>query len=332
MFDVANLRTLYIKYGRIQLGNIERLFGRYGDEIKLKIEHGISMSYEVPKIMMESNLFHESYYDSFAIDGLFHDIGRFKQYEMIGSLSDSELENLIGIKDHGRLGEILLQSFEIQKQLGLVKNPYLQVLQKVVGNHTKIYNPEYRISLSDLNSIFKEYSLEEIINYRKWINLLIGAKIQLVVEADNVELLQNIITGKLPIVIYSEKEKWVTEEVWKLFIENKPIFISEMKKHGTWSNNSGVILRFGLLPQKANIRSTLERILKEDYFRKMYEKMSNEVVDKEGRKTVVNDPLIKEGYLYATLLTENIIKMSDIIITREQREQALELTKKIWYK
>ena len=60
--------------------------------------------------------------------------------------------------------------------------------------------------------------------------------------------------------------------------------------------------------------------------------MSNEVVDKEGRKTVVNDPLIKEGYLYATLLTENIIKMSDIIITREQREQALELTKKIWYK
>lgn len=317
--EIQRLRTLYTEYGTIQLENIERIYGKADSSVKLKIKHGISMSESVPKITAGSGLFHESYEETAAVDGLFHDIGRFVQYLLIGNLKDAELEEKYGIKDHGRLGELLLHD-ELSKYFGL--EDYISILKPVVGNHTEIYDSRYALDLSKLPPIFQEYSMEEISRREHLKNYLIAAKIKLVVEADNFELLQNIINRDWVPVISENKQDFVTKEAWEQFTNNLPIMIAEFKKRNIWSVNSGAILRYGLLPQKAQLRSTLEVLLEQDYLRLVYERAI------EGLQNP--DPLIYEGYLYATLLVKNIIELSDPVIKEEQRKEAVEKTKKMW--
>lgn len=332
LFDIADSRILYTNYGKIQLGKITKKFGSYGDDIHLKIQHGISMSYEVPKVMQKTGLFHESYLDSAAMDGLFHDIGRFQQYYLTGNLKDAELEELFQIKDHGRLGEILFQNPEFMKHFLKASEPYGEIIAPVIGNHTHIYQPQYRLNLSTLPSIFQEYSLEEILKMKKeeWKNWLIGAKIQFVQEADNFELIQNIVNHYWIPQIRTEPEHWVTKEAWNLFFHNQPIMISELKKKNSWTCNSGVILRYGLLPQKAQLRSTLEVLLEGKYLQKLYLSALENARNKDGDAEEIKDPLILDGYLYASLLTQNIVALSDTVITEKQRNAAVQLTKKMW--
>lgn len=315
---IQELRTLYTKYGKIQLGNIESLYGKADDCVKLKLKHGISMSESVPRITSMSGLFHKSFERTAAIDGLFHDIGRFSQYLLIGSLSDADLEKLYKIKDHGRLGAMLLEDVDIKNFFSL--GDYVNILKPVIGNHTEIYVPRYHINLSEMPPIFLEYTFEEVLKRPQFLDYLIAAKIKAVTEADNFELLENIVNKDWTPKISSELEDYATDEVWQKFADNKPIMIAEMKKQNAWTTNSGVLLRYGLLPQKAQLRSTLELLLEKDYLKKLM----------ENALQYSSDPKIIEGYVYATLLTQNIINLNGPIITTEQREKAVQKTKKMW--
>lgn len=332
LFNVSELRKLYTDYGTVYLGKIEETLGKCGNDVKLKIDHGIQMSYAVPSIMRKTNLFDSSYLDSSAVDGLFHDIGRFRQYELTGNLRDYDLEQKEGIKDHGRLGEILLQDEAFYRSFFSNNTEYAEVLKSVVGNHTFIYQPQYQCDFSQFPSIFCDYSLEEILksNREEWKNLLIGAKIQLIQEADNFELIQNIINHNWTPRISSLKEDWITEEGWKLFINNQPMIMTELKKKNSWTCNTGVALRYGLLTRKIQLRSTLEEILEKDYLRKVYERTIATATDDYGNKMESTDPLIQESYLYITELVKNLIAMSDLIITEESRKAAVEKTKKMF--
>ena len=60
------------------------------DEIRLKLPHGLSMSDSVAKTTLKSGFFNESYVESGAIDGLLHDVGRFREYYDSGTLSDAD--------------------------------------------------------------------------------------------------------------------------------------------------------------------------------------------------------------------------------------------------
>jgi len=317
--EIQKLRTLYTEYGKIQLGNIEEMYGKADNSVKLKIKHGISMSEAVPRITSKSGLFHESYEETAAVDGLFHDIGRFVQYLLTGNLKDAELEEKYGIKDHGRLGELLLHD-DLSEHFGL--GDYISILKSVVGNHTEIYDPKYALDLSNLPPIFNEYSIDEISRREQLKNYLVAAKIKLVVEADNFELLQNIVNRDWSPIISEKEEDFITKEAWEQFTNNLPIMIADFKKRNIWSVNSGVVLRYGLLPQKAQLRSTLEVLLEQDYLKLAYERAV------EGLHNP--DPLIYESYLYATLLVKNMIELSDPIIKEEQRKEAVEKTKKMW--
>lgn len=311
-FDLSRLKHIYTRYGTIMLGNIFIKFGSYGNDIRLKIYHGISMSESVPQIMRQTGLFHESYDSSAAVDGLFHDIGRFAQYFLTGNLQDYNLEKDFGLKDHGRLGEQVVEEFDYYF------SEYFPILKAVIGNHTCIYRSEYNCDLSKIPPIFQEYSLEEIMKKGCFLDYLIGSKIKLVQEADNFELIQNVVSKRWISTISSEKKDFITREAWELFCNNQPLMISEMRKNNCWSINSGVLLRFGLIPQKAQLRSTLEVLLEQGYLKKMYEMI------------VSDDPLIMEGYKYATLLVQNMIQLSEAIITKQSRDEAVQLTKKMW--
>lgn len=334
--NVEKARALYTQYGTLRLGEIEKYLGHCDKSIQLKIQHGLSMSDSVTRVMEKTGLFNSSYYDSFAFDGLLHDIGRFEQYARTGSLKDYELESYCGIEDHGRLGEqILDQEYDGKRLIEWFlpeERRYDFILKAVVGNHTRIYQPQYQISFSDLNSIFQEKSLEQILEESKEeiINQLIGVKIRLLQEADNFELLQNVLNGYWKPLIQTEKESWVTHEVWVKFLENQPIMITEMKKKNSWTCNSGAILHMGLLPQKAFLRSTLEILLERDYLKQFYLQTVKNAVSRSGNSEKLEDPLIEAGYHYSTLLIKNIIALSDIVITKESREKALQLTKSMW--
>lgn len=332
LFNLSELRQLYTDYGTVYLGKIEQILGKCGNDVRLKIDHGIQMSYAVPNIMRKTNLFNSSYFDSSAVDGLFHDIGRFKQYELTGNLRDYELEQKVGIKDHGRLGEILLQDKELYQSFFPNNNEYAEILKSVVGNHTSIYQPQYRCDFSRLPSIFRDYSLEEILksNREEWKNWLVGAKTQLVQEADNFELMQNIVNHNWTPRISSLKEDWITEEGWNLFIDNQSMIIAELKEHNSWTCNTGVALRYGLLTRRIQLRSTLEEILEKDYLRKVYERTIATATDDSGNKMESTDPLIQESYLYITELVKNMVAMSGDVITDESRKAAVEKTKKMF--
>lgn len=199
---------------------------------------------------------------------------------------------------------------------------YASILRPVVGNHTKIYNLEYNRDLSDLPTVFQNCSLEEVAaneELKKW---LIAAKIKLVTEADSFELLQNIVKRNWSPMISEEQKDWITDPVWNLFTNNQPIMIAELKKQNAWTCNAGFALRNGLLPQKAQLRATLEVLLQKQYLKKVYERAI------EGQEHP--DPRIKECYLYTQLLVENIISLSDTIIKPEQRQEAVQKTKTMY--
>lgn len=89
--EIEHSRLLYTQYGTIYLNNIKCVYGSVENGMKLKVDHGISMSKLVPYITLQSKLFNESYLDSAALDGLFHDIGRFQQFLLTNSSQDVEL-------------------------------------------------------------------------------------------------------------------------------------------------------------------------------------------------------------------------------------------------
>ena len=68
------------------------------DDIRIKLEHGLSMSSSVAKTTINSGFFNESYKDSAEVDGLYHDIGRFPQYYYSLQLGDKESEKYTGFK------------------------------------------------------------------------------------------------------------------------------------------------------------------------------------------------------------------------------------------
>lgn len=330
-------KNLYQKYGEQKLSQIIKKYGKCKQDIQLKIPHGLTMANEVKNLTEETHFFNESYYIPAALDGLLHDIGRFEQYLITESLLDFKLEAETGIIDHGILGKYILLKKD-QDKIPLIEKfipdtrLYDKVLTEIIYNHTNIHNFRYHYELYQLNGEFKNYSIEEIIKNEKLLNKLISIKIRLVQEADNFELLHNIVNKHFIPAIRIDEKHLAKKEAWDLFFNNEYINIGQLKKLNAWSCNSGALLRFGLLPQKAQLTATLKLFIQNGYIDKLYQLILETAAYDDGRKGKLNDPMIEDGYHYTKLLINNIIKGSDVFITPEERRNAVELSKKEWQK
>lgn len=325
-------REKYIAYANQQFRLIKERQGKLGDDIHLKLQHGLSMMVSNEEITKKSGLFNETYYLSSALEGCGHDIGRFAQYYASGTLKDADSKKFTGCKDHGNLGRKVLKADNKELLRFFLPTPsyYDKIFLEVIGEHTKIRNPQYFYSIADLGNIFQNLSLEEVV-YSKDVNLkskLIALKTKLLQEVDSIELLQNIINQSYTPKISNRKENFATKEVWDDFIHFRYIDIAYHKLRNTWTSNCGFLLRYGLLTHQMNLVGTLKQFQESNSFQKLWERTENSVVD----DVTLDDPLLKEAQSFIQLAVCNLIACSfdGLLITPDSRLKAKEKTLREW--
>ncbi|MDD3187710.1 MAG: hypothetical protein PHD02_04515 [Bacilli bacterium] len=331
--NVKDSKKKYVKYVLGLFEEIERE-GDLSDAIKIKLHHGLSMSSTTPKIATEMQLFNESYTSSFEIDGLLHDIGRPEHYRLTGNLIDTDLSKASGIVDHGQLGALLLSGEYggvslLQRFLPNEKR-YDEVLYNVVSNHTTIHNSSFTLSINHKDSVFNDYSIEEILasGDATLINKLIAYKIRIVQEADSLEMFQNIINGNWKTKMMVGDNDLARSEVLNLLYANQRIDMKSLKESGLWTNNSGAVLRVGLIVRNINSLLSFKMIITNDWLQMMHEA---EIRNAKARNNCdLCDSNFELAYSFTQAFIANIVALADdpLFVTEEVKGKALVLTRK----
>lgn len=336
----------YVRYAEEQLLKLERKYGQIdrGSDIGLKLDHGVSMAQAVQTTAMGTGFFNDSYKDSFAIDGALHDVGRFQQFYLTGKLNDGDLvtymrEKGLIVPDHGALGRLLL----LENGCTLLRRflpacrytkSYDQIVTEVVGEHTQIQNPRYRDPLAELQTCFRNYSLDEIVTSKdeKMKDQLISAKITLVQECDSLELLEKAAGGSWKPEISSELTKHCSNIVFDKMMNFEPISIPEMRTSGNWTCNGGFVFRDGLMLLKFNLVATLKYIVEKGLIDQLLHQATYLCKDDLGNHALMTDSRLNEATEYTKLAVANLIATSEdgIFITPNSREQAKQKTLKMW--
>lgn len=326
----------YEIYATSKLKLIKERYEKVPANIGIKLQHGFSMLDGNEKTTMETGLFNESYFLSSALEGCGHDIGRFQQFLLSGTLNDVESEQFTGCKDHGNFGRklLLVDNKKLLRFFLPEATFYDKVFTEVIGEHTNIRNLNYQYPITELKEKFLEYSLEEVLKSKNKTlkNQLIALKLMVLQETDSLELLQNIISSAwTPFVGYEEKYH-AHEEVWDDFTHFRYISMKKYKVQGKWTANDGFLLRYGLLTHKMNLVGSLKQFVQTDSFRKVWERTLNTVVDREGEKRPLTDKRLYDAQEYIQIAVHNLIECSPdgILITPSSREEAKQKTLKQW--
>ena len=335
MININEMKEKYVQYGQEKLEESRNQGLKTGADISLKIEHGLSMSDAVGEATRESGFLNPSYEESGRVDGLLHDIGRFEQYRLSGTLKDADSVSYTGFADHGQFGAHLLT----QNNAALLRHflgdytEYDRVLTEVVKEHTTIVNPNYMYSIENLTNLFQNYDIKEIItgNNEEMINKLIALKLLLVREEDSLEILHKVRDGLWKPAIGSEEKYHVKDPIWDTFTQFGYLNMAELKQQGLWNCNAGFLLRYGLLLRNINLVGTLKAVLDDDLIGKVYQQQINNVTNDNDE--LVTDPALidkrlYEAYQYTLLAVQNLIATSKDgkIITPESREEAKQKT------
>ena len=169
------------------------------------------------------------------IIGLYHDIGRFKQYTNHQNY-DNEL------LDHGTYGKEILEQNKVLSKLDIPKEDY-SVVYKSISNHNK-------------------YEIEKGLNKRE---LLFS---QMIRDADKLDILYAIGNKKIKPYIY-EDDSIITNEVKQTFLSKKTITKDKIK-----NKNDGLITMFSYI-YDINFNSTLYIIKKNRYYEKILKRLKD---------------------------------------------------------
>lgn len=335
--DREEIKQKYIDYSNNKLQAIRDEYGTVVDAIGIKKQHGLTMAECVEQASKDSGMLNETYAHSAYIEGLLHDVGRFTQYLMCGSLNDNLLYQQEGYFDHGNLGKVILEK---DRQVLLryfleIKTKYDQMLLEVIGEHTNIRNGNYVYSINELKGLFNNISFDEVLesDREELKNKLIALKLMILQEIDGLELLQNIINGAFTPKLRMNPESYANGgDIWQDFLNFRYIDMGKYKGDGSWTLNSGFLLRYGLLTHKVNFVGTLKNFRDSDSFRKLWEITQGRLVNDDGEIIPITDPLLKDAQEYIQLAVDNLIATSQdgVIITPESREEARKLTLKMW--
>lgn len=336
---MEELKLKYLEYCRKYMQLIALKYPNATEDIKLKENHGLSMETGVRDLTIKSRMLNESYATSASIEGLLHDIGRFPQYLLSGTLKDTDSKKYTGFEDHGEYGRYMLlkNGKELLRYFLPEETPYDKVLVDVVGEHTKLRNPNYMYDIRELENIFANYSLDEILKSgnTELLNKLISLKIKLLKEVDSLEILYKVRDGLWYPRISSDSDDYIKDEVWNLFLNLSRIDIKSLKEKGLWTCNSGFLLRYALLFNNINFTGTLKSVLEDGTVDKMYQMQKDSSKDKDGNLEVDEskiDPRLHLATNFTKLALENLIECSSDgkIITKEDREHAKEKVLSLW--
>lgn len=332
--DIEVLKNKYVVYGNEMLDEISKKHS-VGTDIKLKVEHGLSMSDAVRKTTINSGFLNKSYAETGAIDGLLHDIGRFEQYLLSGTLKDLESKEFTGYEDHGQYGKHILarNNNELLRYFLPDNQSYDQMLKEVVGEHTTISNPRYQLPLLSLINVFNNYDINEILNSNNEDikDKLIALKLMILREEDSLEILHKIRDGLWKPAIGSEDKYHIKDTAWDIFTNFGYLNMAELKTNGEWSCNAGFLLRYSLLYQNINFVGTLKTLLEEGTIDKIYQNQINNITNDNDEFVTdpqLRDPKLELAYEYIKLAVYNLIETSPDgkIITDDSRSMAKQKT------
>lgn len=329
------LRNKYRIYGNDMLDKISQVYTA-GDDIKLKVHHGVSMSTTVRELTEYSGFFNDTYFESSSVDGLLHDIGRFEQYLLSGTLRDYDSKKITGYEDHGQYGKhiLLRDNSELLRYFIPSTDIYDKVVSEVVGEHTTISNPNYLRDLSSLEDIFTLYEQDEVLKTtdEELLNKLITLKLLIVREADSLELLQNIKEGLWSPRIAAEEKYHIHDDIWRQFTNFERIDMAKLKSRGIWTCNAGFLLRYSLLFRNMNFVGTLRTIINEGIVDDVFTRQINHITNDSGQIDNRIDPRIIDAYQFTKLALINLIETSEDgkVITSESKERAKQKTKRMF--
>ncbi len=330
--SIEEIKNEYILYSNDWFNKIKNSGKELTQDIELKLNHGLIMCDNVGKTTVNSGLLNESYKVSGSIDGLLHDVGRFPQYFEIGNLYDNCLNEKLGYLDHGRYGAYYLEkeNYKLLKRFIGNNKEYYNILIEVVKEHTNLLNTNYIFDLKELKNIFQNYDLNEVITKKDMINRLIALKLLILKEEDSLEILHKIEFGLWKPIICSNKNQYINDYAWNLFINQRYIDIKDLKEKKLWNPNIGCLIRYSLIYKNINFVGTLKTLIDNNVIDKVYLNQINNSKDELGNIDLNNiDPRIKDSRDYIKLVIKNMIEYSDgKIITNEVKEKAKEKTLK----
>lgn len=334
--DINSMKNKYVLYANKWFDKIQKKGMTLGDDIKIKLEHGLAMSDSVANTTLNSGFLNESYVQSGAVDGLLHDVGRFPQYFKSGTLKDLESMPKTGHMDHGRYGAYYLgkSNKELLRYFIGENTDYDKIILEIVKEHTTILNPNYKKQLQDLTNIFQNYDINEVVNANEdMINKLIALKLLILREEDSLEILHKIKDELWRPMISSEKEQYINDYAWNIFVNQGYLNMNELKEKGLWSPNVGFLLRYSLIFNNVNFVGTLKTLMEQDVVNQIFEKQKNNSKDKDGNIDTENlDARLALARDYMNIAIKNMIDYSPDgkILTKESKEEAKAKTLKIF--
>lgn len=335
--DIERAKTKFLFYADFYKQLIKAKGFTLTDDISIKKQHSLTMGELVSDATKKSGFFNESYIKSAFIDGLLHDVGRFPQFLLSGTLSDAKSKEFTGFDNHGEFGAHVLEknNYALLRYLIGDVRKYYQIVIEVVRNHTVTKNLKYKKQINDLINIFPNYDLSEILisSDEEIINMLIALKLLMVVEEDSLELIYNVRDGKWKPKISSQKKDFTTVEVLDKFFNQEEINIPEMRKEGKYTCNGGFLFRYNLIPLRINYKSSVQTLIDDDTVSKVFEAQYGRVLD-ENEKLVEDDSLKDPTMIFARDYTDYLLRTLLVccgdkkIITPEIKQAAKELTQK----
>lgn len=327
-FDINEMREKYIYFANDWFKKIYEKYNSIGEDIKLKLEHGLTMSSAVANATKASGFFNDTYIDSAAVDGLLHDIGRFEQYYIAATLKDDIAVHSTSFPDHGKFGEYILKknNYKLLREFLGENELYDDILTNIVGNHTTNTNPNYDIDITELTDVFQEYNLKAVLYSlnEELINKLIAIKLKILKEQDSLEILHQVRDGLFKPLLSSETKDYINDEAWNLFLNQEYINMASLREKGLWSCNIGLLVRYSLLYNNINFVGTLKEIIDDNLIGRVYQNQIKCVKDSNGEASTLLDPKFILARDYIELAVENLILTSPDgkIVTPESRREA----------
>jgi len=215
--------------------------------INKKITHTLDVVYYGKKIASSLG-FNDSCLELSKICLLDHDVGRFMQMANLGTYDDYVLKNEFQgeIEHHGDLGEIILRSELLKKQIQSTR-VFDNCIATVVKDHvTKEVDSKDLLILS--KKILANESAYDIFNkcddeVKKQV---ISTLTQLVQDVDRLDIYYQIIFDKFNCKSSSEE---ISQTVFDKFYNGEYLNMNELKKQGLWNCNVGELVRLSFVNQ-----------------------------------------------------------------------------------
>ena len=271
--------------------------------IDTKYNHSIQVASD-SKATVETLGFNEEIASFIELSALLHDIGRFEQARVTGTFYESELEKndryrKLGVKDHGELGRVLLKDGMLAELVPYTRR-YDNAIMDIVGEHAKGILPGYLGNKVDNLDVYASLSINEVISNLHLMNNLTALNIQIIQDADRIDIYHQVIGGKWVPLMSDEP---ISDEVFDMFFRGDYLDMQKLRARGLWNFNVGELVRLSFVNQ-LRLVGVAKVIEQQQLLQQMY------IIRNIEERSIIM-PRLKEAYEYTIDQIKELVNSSD---------------------